>query len=155
MAVILCCSLALCSFHMATPPEMATNHTTLSGDIGLLRRLEDHLANSPVVVTEWDKDFRLLYWSPGAERVFGWHAVEVLGKNPYEIGFIHQEDVPHVKGLIQRMTSARERRSVSTNRNYDKFGNIHYCDWYNSSLVDEQGEVRTILCVALEVTDRY
>jgi PAS domain S-box-containing protein len=140
---------------MATPPEMATTLDTLNRDLGLLRRFEDHLANSPVVVTEWDKDFRLLYWSAGAERVFGWRAAEVLGKNPYEMGFIHPEDVPHVKGLIQRMTSAHERRSVSSNRNYDKFGNVHHCEWYNSSLLDENGEVRTILCIALDVTDRF
>jgi PAS domain S-box-containing protein len=135
---------------MATPEQNATNQ-----DLGLLRRLEDHLANSPVVVTEWDQDFRLLYWSVGAERVFGWRAADIIGKNPYEIGFIYPEDIPHVKGLIQRMTSAHERRSVSSNRNYDKFGNVHYCDWYNSSLVDEHGQVRSILCVALDVTDRH
>src|SRR5690349_10355 len=140
----------------APPTNMASvQQNTLNGDIALLRRLEYHVENSPLVVTEWDKEFRLLYWSAGAERVFGWKAADVLGKNPYEIGFIHEADVPHVKGLIQRMTSAHDPRSVSTNRNYDKFGNVHYCEWYNSSLIDDSGELRSILCIALDVTSRH
>lgn len=128
--------------------------TTSLGADDIWRRLEYHIQNTPLAVTEWDKEFRLLYWSPQAENVFGWRASEIVGKNPYEFGFVHEDDAPHVKGLIQRMTSGGERRSVSSNRNYDQQGNVHYCEWYNSALTDENGELRSILCIALDVTQR-
>jgi PAS domain S-box-containing protein len=41
--------------------------------------LSSHIDNTPLAVLEWDRDFRLVRWSPQAERLFGWRADEVLG----------------------------------------------------------------------------
>ena len=43
-------------------------------------RLEFHLENSPMAVIEWDREFRVVRWSPMAEQIFGWSAAEVIGK---------------------------------------------------------------------------
>jgi signal transduction histidine kinase len=44
--------------------------------------------------------------------------------------------------------------NLSLNRNYTKDGHVIYCEWYNSVLRDEQGNVITILSLALDVTQR-
>ena len=41
--------------------------------------LSSHINNTPLAVLEWDRDFRLVRWSPQAENIFGWRAEEVLG----------------------------------------------------------------------------
>ena len=41
--------------------------------------LSSHINNTPLAVLEWDRDFRLVRWSPQAEQLFGWRADEVLG----------------------------------------------------------------------------
>ena len=41
--------------------------------------LSSHINNTPLAVLEWDRDFRLVRWSPQAENIFGWRADEVLG----------------------------------------------------------------------------
>ena len=41
--------------------------------------LSSHISNTPLAVLEWDRDFRLVRWSPQAENIFGWRADEVLG----------------------------------------------------------------------------
>ena len=34
--------------------------------------LSSHIGNTPLAVIEWDRDFRLVRWSPQAENIFGW-----------------------------------------------------------------------------------
>ena len=41
--------------------------------------LSSHINNTPLAVLEWDRDFRLVRWSPQAENIFGWRSDEVLG----------------------------------------------------------------------------
>ncbi len=36
--------------------------------------LSSHISNTPLAVLEWDRDFRLVRWSPQAENIFGWRA---------------------------------------------------------------------------------
>ncbi|MFS8118719.1 MAG: PAS domain-containing protein, partial [Microcoleus sp.] len=37
-------------------------------------RREFHLENSPLAVIEWDREGRVVRWSPMAEQIFGWSA---------------------------------------------------------------------------------
>ena len=57
--------------------------TTRSSNEDALRRanwmLSSHISNTPLAVLEWDRDFRLVRWSPQAENIFGWDGDEVLG----------------------------------------------------------------------------
>src|SRR4028118_1748164 len=47
-------------------------------------RLEFHLENTPMAVIEWDREFRVVRWSPMAEQIFGWSAAELIGKYGHE-----------------------------------------------------------------------
>ena len=52
-------------------------------NVGELKRvnwmLSSHISNTPLAVLEWDRDFRLVRWSPQAENLFGWRSDEILG----------------------------------------------------------------------------
>jgi PAS domain S-box-containing protein len=117
-----------------------------------LQRLSFHIENSPVMVTEWGKDFRLKYWSPQAERIFGWKPEEVLGKTPWEFGFVFEDDIPGVKNTYERLNT-RDPRNVSHNRNRTQDGRILDCEWYNSFLSNSEGELDSIFSIALDVTE--
>ncbi len=119
-----------------------------------LARLRFHLENSPVIITEWDNDFVLKYWSPQAERAFGWTAEEVVGKTPWQFGFIPAEEHDAVAEVNRRLNDGRDPYNISYNRNYDKQGNVHYCEWYNSSLLDAAGRLVSIFAITLDVTER-
>jgi PAS domain S-box-containing protein/diguanylate cyclase (GGDEF)-like protein len=43
-------------------------------------RLEALVRSSPVAIVAVDSDWRVIQWSPAAERLFGWSAQEVLGE---------------------------------------------------------------------------
>ncbi|MEG4497876.1 PAS domain S-box protein [Microcoleus sp. F10-C6] len=118
-------------------------------------RLEFHLENSPMAVIEWDRELRVVRWSPMAEQIFGWSAAEVIGKYWHEWSIVHQEDFEQVCAVANQLLHRREPRNVCRNRNYTKNGSVIYCEWYNSALVDESGIVVSILSFARDVTEHH
>ncbi len=117
------------------------------------QRLSSHLANVPVAVTEWDHQFRARYWSPQAEKMFGYSAAEVLGKAPWEFDLVVEGDVPKVEKVHADMRDGRASSTISFNRNRHKDGSLLHCEWYNSSLHGPGGET-SILAITLDVTTR-
>jgi PAS domain S-box-containing protein len=117
-------------------------------------RLRLQVENTPLAVIEWGPDFRLARWSGEAERLFGWRAEEVLGRDMNEFRWIHDEEIDRVKAVSAGLRDGTAPRSVSCNRNYRKDGSVVYCEWYNSSLLDEFGNLRSILSLVLDVTER-
>ncbi len=118
------------------------------------QRLSFHVENSPLAVIEWDSDFRVSRWSASAERLFGWRADEVIGKHVGEWHFVFDEDVDAVEQVTQRQRVGAELLGVQHNRNYTRDGSILYCEWYNSVLLDESGELVSVLSLVLDVTAR-
>lgn len=116
------------------------------------RRLAFHVENTPLAVVEWNNEFRVLRWSPAAQRLFGWKAEEVLGKHFSDWKFVVPEDIEGVNkvGLLQNQ--GREQNNVSRNRNYTKLENILHCEWYNSALYDEKGKLISVLSLVLDVS---
>jgi PAS domain S-box-containing protein len=118
------------------------------------QRLSFHVENSPLAVIEWDSDFRVSRWSASAERLFGWTPEEVLGKHVSEWHFVFDEDADAVAQVTQRQRVGAELLGVLHNRNYTKDGSVLYCEWYNSVLRDESGELVSVLSLVLDVTTR-
>ena len=118
------------------------------------QRLNYHVENSPLAVIEWGPDMRLTRWSGEAERIFGWRADEVLGKRMGDFRLVYGEDESTVAEVSAALRHGRKPSRLSANRNYRKDGSVAYCEWYNSSLLGESGEVRSILSLVLDVTER-
>lgn len=113
-----------------------------------------HVDNSPLAVVEWDSQWRVVRWSAGAERMFGWKNQELVGKHFTDWEFVYQEDVPAVRDFILQIIENRQRQIFSKNRNYTKQGSVISCEWYNSTLKDESGNITSVLSFALDVTER-
>jgi PAS domain S-box-containing protein len=120
------------------------------------QRLSYHVENTPLAVIEWDKDLFIKRWSKRAEEVFGWTASEALGINMYDRNFpvVHEEDVQAVAEIAGQLINGTIDRNLGLNRNYTKDGNAIHCEWYNSVLRDEDGNVITILSLVHDVTER-
>ena len=116
------------------------------------QRLDAHMEHSPLAAIEWGSDMRLIRWSREAERIFGWRADEVLGKQMTEFRWIYQEDAPQVAEVAKELQQGVQR--FSANRNYRKDGTVIECHWYNSTLLDEQGRFHSILSLVQEVTEQ-
>jgi PAS domain S-box-containing protein len=120
------------------------------------QRLSYHVENTPLAVVEFDKYLSISRWSKRAEEIFGWKASDALGKNVYDAGFriIFEEDAPEVDKINEQLVTGTVNRNLSLNRNYTRDGEVIYCEWYNSVLRDEHGNVITILSLVHNVTAR-
>jgi PAS domain S-box-containing protein len=118
------------------------------------QRLTFHVENSPLAVIEWDSDFRVSRWSESAERLFGWAPEEVIGKHVGDWHFVFDEDVDGVEQVTNRQRLGAEFLGVQRNRNYTRDGSVLYCEWYNSVLHNESGQLISVLSLVLDVTAR-
>ncbi len=116
------------------------------------KRLTFHVENTPLAVIEWDHEFKVLRWSPAAERLFGWKAEEVLGKRFSDWQFVVSDDLEAVSQVGYRQNQGQEHHGISRNRNYTKLGSILHCEWYNSALYEESGKLISVLSLVLDVT---
>lgn len=118
------------------------------------QRLTFHVENSPLAVVEWDAQFRVQRWSQQAENIFGWSASEVLGKHWTDWHFVYEGDLAAAMEITGDLLTGREPRKISHNRNYTKDGVVLDCEWYNSVLLDDAGNLISILSLAQDVTAR-
>jgi PAS domain S-box-containing protein len=116
------------------------------------QKLKYHLENSPLAVVEWDKDFHILQWSTEAERIFGLKKEEAIGARIDTLNLIFEEDIPLVQNTIERLASGKELKIVSHNRNYNKNREVMNCVWYNSVLLDNKGEMASVMSLVENIT---
>ena len=116
--------------------------------------LDAHLENSPVAIVEFDPAFRITRWSGTAEKVFGWKADEVLGKAIGDLKWVYDDDRGLVHQVSDDMLWGSRPRNLSINRNYRKDGSIIHCEWYNSAIYDEHGQLTSIFSIVLDITEK-
>lgn len=117
-----------------------------------LQELTYHVEHSPLATIRWNREFRVEGWSKQAELIFGWQAAEVVGKNMSDWPFIFEADAAVVSQTAAQLLRGEPTRCL--NRNYHKDGSVVYCEWYNSALLNEQGELISILSLTQDVTQR-
>ncbi len=116
--------------------------------------LSSHINNTPLAVLEWDRDFHLVRWSPQAERIFGWRADEVRGMTLDGNQLIHEADRAAVVELLQKLMKGEEPRATGLTRSKTKSGATIWCEWYHSCLLDDDGNIVSILSFVQDVSSR-
>ena len=116
--------------------------------------LSSHISNTPLAVLEWDRDLKLVRWSPQAEVIFGWDDKTVLGMPITHNPLLHEDDSEAMVGLINRLLAGHEPRETALTRNYTKEGKTIWCEWYHSALVGDDGKVVSILSFVQDVSSR-
>ena len=119
-----------------------------------LQQLTFHIENSPLAVIEFNNEFRVQRWSQQAANIFGWQPQEVLNQRLDDWPFVFEEDIARVQQDMSRLLDGSKPHIVGKNRNYTKNGSVIYCEWYNSALWNQSGELVSILSLALDVTER-
>lgn len=115
-----------------------------------MQRLALHFEQTPLAVIEWDTGFKVLDWNPAAEKVFGYAKAEALGRYAKDLilpDSFQEQGTRIWLDLLAGMGGFR-----SSNENITKDGRAIFCEWYNTPLVDEKGQVLGVMSLALDIT---
>ncbi len=116
------------------------------------QKLSRHIHLTPLAAIELATDMTITAWNPAAEAVFGYCSEEAMGQNIIAL-LVPDDTRAHVEKLRQDGLAQRGG-TRSTNFNRTKSGAIILCEWYNTSLVDEAGQVVGFASMAQDVTAR-
>ncbi|HEY3449256.1 MAG TPA: PAS domain S-box protein [Myxococcales bacterium] len=117
-------------------------------------RFESIVDCSPVGLVEWTPDFRIVRWSPQAERIFGWASQEMLGRRLDEVPWIHPEDMPGVLALPARMAAGEQTVTIPNTRHLHRLGSVVFCEWQSTAVLTRDGRLHSVMSLAHDVTDR-
>ena len=115
------------------------------------QRLATHIARSPIGVITWSVDGKVTEWNDAAARIFGYPAAEMLGKSG---ALITPERWRGAVMRVWRRLLANAGGEHTTNENVTKDGRVILCDWYNTPVVDAEGEVVAVTSLVADVTER-
>lgn len=106
----------------------------------------------PLAMIEWDNHLHVTDWNPAAERLFGFTKAEALGLQALD--FLVPDSAKEHVSNVGRSLLEQKRPVRSVNENLTKDGRILVCDWYNTPLVNEQGEIVGLNSLVLDITER-
>jgi PAS domain S-box-containing protein len=115
--------------------------------IGMLRAVID---TSPLAIVTMDLEGVVKSWNRAAERIFGWHAEEVLGK-PFPI--VPAEDEEFFRDNLDRLRRSETIAGVERQRRRRDGAVIDVSLW-NAPLKDGAGNVIGAISVIADMTDR-
>jgi PAS domain S-box-containing protein len=119
-----------------------------------LARLTAHGDNSPLGIVELDRDQRIVSWSKGAERLFGWRPAEVAGFAVSEINWVNRDDGHAFGALMAEMLAGKRQRATQALKFCTSVGIPLDCECYCSALADGEGRLVSINLQILDITDR-
>lgn len=114
--------------------------------------LQLQIDRMPLGLIVWDTGFRVKFWNPAAEKIFGFTAEEALGKHPYDI-IVPKEAQPHVDDIWRRLLEG-DITAHSINDNTTKDGRTIICDWINTPLKKADGTVVGVMSMVQDITER-
>lgn len=115
------------------------------------RRLEQSLSMTPLATIEWSPEGYIRRWNRSAERIFGWSAAEVLGQHILTT-LVPDAVQTQVQDIIQHLLAGEALNSRNLNKT--RSGRLITCQWYNTLLRDELGQVIGVLSQAEDITDQ-
>lgn len=116
------------------------------------RKLSFHLQQTIYGVIEFDTDFKVRYWNPAAENIFGYTQKEVLNRWGPEL-IIPVNIHPQID-LIWKDLLKQSGGTYNINENVTKDGKTIICEWINTALIDDEEKVTGVMSLVHDITLR-
>ena len=116
------------------------------------QKLRMHFETTPLAVVEWDRARRITAWNPAAEDMFGYGAREAIGKQ-VPVLLAAGEERANVETMCRELVEQTEGSKTAL-VNVTRQGRTVHCEWYNTPLVDESGQVTGFVSLVQDITER-
>lgn len=105
------------------------------------------------LVTQTDKNGKLTFVNPIAEKIFGYSTMECVGKSAFQ--FIHPEDLDRTMDWFNECVTKKVYQSTIENRQINlTTGDSHFVIWSSTFHYDESGELIEVSGIAHDFTAR-
>lgn len=118
----------------------------------LLQKLDLFSENTPMAVINWDLNSGITDWNKSAEIIFGYTKEDAFGKMAAD--FMLPESAKNFTHEVWKSLCNNTGGTRSTNENIRKDGKVITCEWYNTPLTNEKGDVVGITTMALDITEK-
>ena len=111
--------------------------------------------NSNSIMLRWDRNGEVTFFNEFAQRFFGFSEEEILGKNV--VGTIVPEmdsEGIDLKTMMEDIERNPEKYISNENENMKRNGERVWITWANKPIFDEMGNVKEILSIGKDITDR-
>ena len=146
--------------HNGTPARLAVAHDVTKlieedeKNRSAFPQVRTEVTNSPLAVIEWNEDLTVKQWSEKARDLFGWEENEVVGKEGFFEEFVYTDEVEKAKERFKVLRQSDRSGFSIEGRNYTKSGDIIHCEWYNSVLLDKNGNLVSIYAQVHDISER-
>ncbi|NJK27409.1 MAG: PAS domain S-box protein [Coleofasciculaceae cyanobacterium SM2_3_26] len=117
------------------------------------RRMSTLIQQTPLAIIEWNVDFEVVAWNLAAETIFGYSAEEAIGQQGFDF-IVPETDRGQVRQVFE-MVRLQRGGDCNLNRNLRQDGTEIVCQWYNSSLMDDSGNVIGFVAMGMDVTTEH
>lgn len=118
----------------------------------LLQKLDLFSENTPMAVINWNLNSGITDWNKSAEIIFGYTKEDAFGKMAAD--FMLPESAKNFTHEVWKSLCNNTGGTRSTNENIRKDGKVITCEWYNTPLTNEKGDVVGITTMALDITEK-
>jgi PAS domain S-box-containing protein len=117
-------------------------------------RLLFHIENSPMGFMEWDSELKIKSWSKRAEEIFGWTETEFAAMLKDGLTQVYADDISWVSKMTNELIAGSVEKNTLQCRHYTKDGRVIWCEWFNSTLKNEDGATTTMLSLVNDITQQ-
>lgn len=107
--------------------------------------LNHHVRNSPLALVRLDRELTITEWSPQAVKLSGLSREEVLGRTPFELDILPEEDEGRVRRTLRAMIRGQLDRHQQTLRFYHADGAEIPIRLHTSALRDGEGGLVSVM----------
>ena len=106
---------------------------------------------SPLAFILWNREGSVTEWNRRAEKMFGWHSEEVIGKPVHRLLLPTEQHAAFTEVVRAVMRGGGD--GIFTGPALRKDGFLLECNWYNVALRGSNGKLLGILSLVLDITD--
>jgi len=118
----------------------------------LAQRLEFFVSEMPLGCIIWDLDFAVQEWNESATRIFGWTREEAYSRC-YKDFLIRGGQAGTISEFWEQLRDGK-RAYHRECENETEDGRTITCEWFHTSLINEDGEVIAVASMVQDITER-
>lgn len=119
----------------------------------LLARFQLYVERLPLAYLRFDADSRVVDCNQAAERIFGFDKNEMLGEGPPFEKFLARSDWEKAEEIRSRIRSG-DMQAHTIHENLTKDGRTITCQWFNTPLMEDDGNYIGFIGLAQDVTEQ-